>query len=663
MDEDEIICRWCGTQVQHHTKIDKKNRKPSKRLRVGVGILATALIGIFLFYQGLSFFDREKIKIVQNVPDNNSVEEVIDEETNPTEIPTPTDTLAPTDKKVDNLFYVKQGRIYSGKVEHFSPYVAINNLYRDGDAYEIFLESEDGSKIFYPQNHDQDEAARNIFSYTLNSSQGERRRIDTEITGYTTNYDGSIFYYLKGNDLYVSDKTNTSRVAFNVNNCVINKKGDRVVYSTADGAMYQMQMQPNKTTAQKIADNAMITYISLDLNVIYYIQAGNLYLFKDGNKTEKIAPNVSHVVYVYEKSGTVYYYKQDKLQVSDFIEDDKYETDLNMKEPLRENFKSDESYSEYQKEYEKKILRDNIRNNSAYNFVGGYSPWSSLYCYSGGKEKLVSKNCLTIWGVNNQSMDMRYGMGSEIAKPYMLFSKSNTFKKIKISELSSSDDINTLITSQVYNKQEYYLYSEDEAILKVGDGNMSNFVFNEDQSGFYYLKISAKQPMYGELYYTPIENDKLGESKKIAENVYDGVLTPQGNSVLYFKNISEESMIGDMYIDGTKIDNNISVYQFNEQRTQMDSLIYEKQYSKNSDFTLKLYENGESRIIADNVTSYQLFDKNRVAYIKNYVNGEDKKDLFLYDGKNQLLDSNVDKLVIPAKTYYYLVPGMYNYFY
>ena len=662
-EEDSLVCRWCGAEIEPSTNKTNKNksinRKKRNRMLITIFtavILLSSLAVILIPRLSASIIGGGKqqgIKLDNNSADNNVQ--------NPSDLvlnhisPTPTTANTNTTKQQPSFYYLKEGKVYIVGAEDLKPRVVINNLYSKDGRTDSILVSEDGTRLFYPQNHEEQAVGVNIFTYNLASKVEERSRIDSNIKNYAINQDGTRMYYIKDdNVLYVSDLTKSEKIQEGVDRAYINKTGDRVVYCTT--GLYLKNYGQEK---QKIADEAMLLYVSQDLNTIYYIQNQFLFLFKNGEKVELIDSEVSDLSFVYD-DGTIYYKKYANMIFADFIDDDKAAFDAALKEPKREDYPNSKSYMKDNEIYQQKLDRDQIRQDSKTTSMNGN--WYSLYCYSDGKSKLISDCCDNVWGAVDQNRETYTAYFTGYGKPYLVYSKlkGKNIGKIKMSKISSMEDIDYFIRNKVTEYQEYYICLGSTILKKIGKGIYSDFIFDENEKGLYYRISSQNSFFKGDLYYSSIKGNSIAEGKRRAENVYS--YFPKTESLIYIKNLIEERLTGDMYVDDKIVDSDVSAFPLIQSQLGDKTFLYVKNISNGEGpYTLKIYQNGSTEKIANNVSSYKQIDSKTIVYTSEDLSMK-KRNLYLYDGSNNriLIDTEVDKIIEPSINSYFTMDAMFG---
>ncbi len=656
IEDKAKVCHWCGAQVTPESKQEK--RKP----RVLLWLVVTMSIALFLFMllPMLHFGGGTANKMVSN----QSLEKV-NVTTSPTEINKAKVTAMPlpsNDLYRDpdhNLYYLKGNKVYRSYLDDLKPEVVINSLFHNQEMSDSIVLSKDGSKLFYPQNHQPEASNVSVFRYDMDSSDNERSRIDSSINGYTINDEGNKIYYFKDNDLYYSDMNKSKKIDTNVTECLINQKGNWIFYYKNDGSVYQKKGNEDK---QLIANNGSIQYASPDFNTIYYIQEQTLYRLEYGRDLVKIADGVVNLYSVYS-DGTIYYLRSKEVKAADYVDDDMAVPDAKMKMPIRASYADYNKYEAARSEYQQKLTRDTLRDKLSMSSTQGN--WYDLYIYSNSQSKLIGNGCINVWGITNQKQT--YGFNSNYAGdtiPMLFYSqlKKTDINKIKISKIKSVEDVFHFISDEFSSKQEYFYCVRDKKIKKIGEGAYSDFVISPKQDGVYYIKVNKKHGWVGDLYYSSLNETSITDGEMREKNVYVGSNFFLGDRFLYFNNVDESNSMGDMYMDGKKIDSNVYIYQSFENEPNAGLFVYVKNVVEDSSsFTVMLYKDKKTYKIADHVSSYKVIGINTLVYVSGDVAAGNNENLYIYDGKKtKLIDRGVNRIISPSKNIYFAIRGMYN---
>lgn len=654
LKENETICHWCGAENKALKGKNRRRKMWPLVMVISTIFLVLLSLGVKTLIQSIQA-QGEKQLIDHNgypLPDGQKENQ-------------PTAAISPVEGNTNNapnvsdlpIYYMKGNRLYSGNLRNFNPRTVVNSLFVTGDkTSDAFYISEDGSRLFYPQNHLPQVQDYQIFRYDLKAENGERKRMLTDVNGYTINQDGTRMYYFKTDGLYYTDEVRTEKISEGASQCLINKTGDWVVYM--ENGIY---LKKGNAPKQKIAENASIVYASEDLNTIYYIVSGALYLLSDGTKLQKIIDKANSIIQIYE-DGSFYYENTKEGKLKDIIVDDMAEVDAKIKRPTREEFKDEKAYEKASKRYEAKYDRDQIRDNLEMSVSMG----NQLFYYTDGKSYLVSEDVFEYVynpdydGFRKNPFQANYSGNN---RPLLMFAKlpKKNKEKLKMSEYDTLGKIyEKLSFSDYWVKKKYYICSEAEVIKELEGEFVTNgsVRFLPDLSGLYY--IDTEDGSSGDLYYCSVEGDTVSSPQKMDEDVLVLGINYVKKHLVYFRNGNDNPDAAYLYIDFKKIDTDINLNRIQEHKMFTDQIVYYKKYSEgDQSYTLMVYDSGVGKKVADKVIDFKVVDDKTMVYISR-VQGEPKKTgMFLYEkeGKTTLLEEGVDKLAWPNPVSYFAAKG------
>ncbi len=218
-------------------------------------------------------------------------------------------SAAKTPEPLRGLFYVRNGILRHTSIDSISPREIVQyDLPPQWRTVFAIQESEDGRRFFYPKDIDNTKPnyCADIYCYDLTSENPEEFKIGSDINNYTINQDGSKVFYLVDKALYVSNLTGSDEIAANVCRFFIDKKGARLIYETFDG---RLVLYAGKNKAKAIGSGFVLQYVSSDLNTVYYMKDGSLYLLKDGKDVRRLDSGVVSISNLYA-DGSFYYLKK-----------------------------------------------------------------------------------------------------------------------------------------------------------------------------------------------------------------------------------------------------------------------------------------------------------------------------------------------------------------
>lgn len=303
-------------------------------------------------------------------------------------------------------------------------------------------------------------------SYTLrvyngNSSwlNGERNSLISKnvIGDYLVNSDGTEVYYIASGDngmnslfAFNCEKNSRDKIADNVKAFRLSEMNGAVYYTTTENELYSNFHGESEFVADSVND--FHVYENEDGNTmeLFYLakteQSGVFELFykRDEEKIRSVANNVTGARFSeYCVGGSLYYFTPStvKLNWQDWIEDDLFQSDAEMKEPSKFDYwkteiwlgfipkktLDEEKYNAAMEEYSRKQRRDELRESFAQ--LGGETALSAAYdCYSyrdGASHRLAEK--VTPSGILSSS---KYGEAIVYEK-----TQFSAPQKVKLSEM------------------------------------------------------------------------------------------------------------------------------------------------------------------------------------------------------------------------------------
>lgn len=643
LDSDVKVCPWCGTEVKLQKSLLKRKKFVliQKRWPYFVGVAVVCIVIVLLFLLNDSKGKESPIRKPQNISDVSLIPTKSAKRITPSE----TNSTGP----LQNLFYYKNNRIIYTPLDKLNPREVIHNSQAiSSGSYPNFIQtSEDGKQMFYVENRGSSEGTFSLFHYDLLKQDEARTKLDTNVEGYVTNQDGSIIYYIKNKNLYINDDTHNELINSNIKVLFINKQGDKVVYQTQDGTLYQKIVNQDK---EKIDENVTLQYVSLDLNTIYYLMDGTLYLLKNGKETVKIGSGIDRILSIYQ-GDKLYYLKSEKINVKDYVYDDMVSADRLIKQPKRSDYPSYEKFNKANKSYQEKLNRDTIREQLKTNVIN--YPINQLYFYSEGQSKLVSDHVIDVW-INWDEMNLSrvnnfYIPDGGTNLPVLAFShlKNEKLKKIKLSDIPTVENLFNVVINQFAVNMEEYLCQGSDIRMKIADKKLDRVEFDMKSNRLLYTIAHQQVDRYRwDLYDSSINDNRISGTRRYAKDVSDIGDFLHGKSIIYFKITKESEYIGDMYVDNQKVDRDVSILTM-QSVGDVNTLLYTKNYLANTTFTLMLYDGKETKKIADNVINYKAYDKDKIVYLTGSANEKQTGKLYLYreTGERQLIDTEVSNMV------------------
>jgi hypothetical protein len=444
LEDGEKICRWCGTE--NATDHNIKSKKKFVSLVVGTfGLVILLLVIMFMLFGKMTHSSQDMHKSSgTGVTVKSTSTEMKNDTTGTKIVPTNkaqdiTDTDSNTSNEnasneIQNIFYTK-GKdlsVYYTQTDQVNPQMLVRDYKSIGILENEFYISKDGKRIAYLKNVPKSNGYE-LFYCDLRGSKMVTYKIDSNISLCKVNEDVTKVYYLRGEDLYISNMKGKEKIESNVKEFYINKAGDCVVYKTNDDFVSLKQV--NKKS-EGIGQSVDLKYISEDLKTIYFIQDKTLYRKQEGHDPVVIASNVLLIIQIYN-TGEVYYISSNNNNVNDLSDGD----------------------------------------GTVPNSVDDLS----LYFYSEGTSKLIQEHC-----INAQST-----LGSNGSRIYQSENKQPlvVFKRMDIADKASSE-------SDQNSQSENYVCIGSKVIGSLGKGDLFNFRLNAKEDKLYYKEMNSSSLYY-----------------------------------------------------------------------------------------------------------------------------------------------------------------------
>lgn len=355
------------------------------------------------------------------------------------------------------------------------------------------------------------------------------------------------------------------------------------IFYVVDGELVYRPVGKKNSEATKIAKEVTTFKITADGKKVFYIKNGDLFVsnLKEGTKIAKdvsefyIAPNGKTVVYgvrgdddytLYRKTGSNLEKADAKKIATGKIDVEWFDEDLNTI-----IFSSEDTlYSQTGTKDKVKIASDadvvsRIYDNGSFYYTkdeeNDDEVERTLYFYDGKKStKLTS--------------DYSYSVESVVDKVGLLFAYVDT----------EGDEPET----------NYYVATKT-TLASVSGEDVADITINYD--GTKLLILKDFEDGEGTLYEAKVSGKKIGEPKKIAEDVSDRFNYLANNKVYYYTDVKDNA--GTLYIDGKKIAEDVSTSyrSFNKE----EGRLYFFTDVKNGEGTLYFTTGGKPTKIADDV--------------------------------------------------------------
>lgn len=565
--------------------------------------------------------------------------------------------------------YIKDGELFYTDISDIEPWQVTENLAGVSGMGDSSLKSmasslgmytylsKDGKTIFFVDKISDTSGGVTVYYRAVRKPEQEPVKIDSEIYKYTINEDGDLVTYIKGEErnLYQHDLTEKNKIDDDVSSFYCSADGDVIIYRTGEGDLYYKENGKDK---EKIdSDISSLDYVDEDFSVFYYVKEEILYKKELKKDKVKIASDVSDVLSVYE-SGDVYYVKSETKETPliDYVEDDLKASDEAMQEPVAPeypyswDYDSNEeyqaaraayetAYQEYQaarEEYQNKFSRDALRQTLSENNISITT--HTLYYYNGKDSKALTG------AMAGNDGSVSYQSASE--SPVILYSVYNQaeLKKIKISEIEDSSQVEDMISAALYSSTEKQIAVKD-SVSVIEHNSASGFDINDDGTLVYFVDDVDEETGHGDLYKAAISGGKAKKPELYDNDVYASYsYFNEDGRFLYFKDVKDNE--GELYIDKQKVDYDVYMYRISY-NAEDESLVYMADWSEESqNGTLKTFKKDKATKISDDVYNYYVTPEGEIVYLYEYSTKYYSGELYLYDGgKPEKIDDDVTAIV------------------
>ena len=522
--------------------------------------------------------------------------------------------------------------------------------------------SENGKYVFYPDivdRPDDEVDGVTIYCRNINKPNEEPVKIDSEVMHYEINNDGTQVIYIKEDGgLYSHDLENKEKIASEVKQDYTANDCKKIGFLKSNGGYY---VYSDGNEIEKIAsDIEMILHVSEDLSVLYYRKEGGLYRWAEGEEdVTKISSDVAVVDKIYD-SGEIYYTKEETAEVklTDYVVDDMADADAAMNEPESPDYPSgwdydteeaynaaveqyetaynayETAYAAYTAKTERDALRETLQESTFEKSV------YTLYYYD-GEESVVITDAL--------KKEDDYLFLAAQNSPAIVYQEYNQAEvtKVKLSEISSGDEVEELVRAALYASAATYL-AVGEQISVLEQTDIQKVIFSADEKSLYFVDDVSDED-HGNLYKAAITDKAVQEPELVDSGVYcdrsyvwGWGLNVVENPLVYFKNYDSEKSRGDLWINGKEIDYDVAL-----SFTIKDGSVYycsDWNDEKNCG-TLKIYANEKTIKVADDVDDWR-FNEDDILYLYDYSQNSQSGTLRLYkNGKSEKIADDVTNMI------------------
>lgn len=534
-----------------------------------------------------------------------------------------------TEKTADYAFYLKDSQIHYVNLENLDeiePKQLTEQWYKFDEKIDIYTINSDvalmqkNNVVIFPDDAREDGAVSKLYYKVLDKE--ERDLIAEDVLQYQISADGEQVLYIKeaNNELYHWDFNlkQSEKLTDEVREYQFSKDSKKVLFIDDKDDLYiKMKGTDKKLIASKIN---FLDYTDPDFTEFVYSKGTGFYRMIDG-KEEKFDENVAPIRFFSAKEG---YYLTDERQIpwKELVIDDlpEGEKKTNFLKAFEEMEQSSESALTmftlwYMKDGESKKLSDR------------YLSWSEAEHPSAFLDGWIMPNATRLFF---REFDI------------------DRFEKIKLSELDDPYSFVSRLYDQTRPIADFRI-AIDGQVEALPEIDCSSVEVPPSGSKLCFIKEMDPNYITADLYVIDIEPGNVKEPTLIDQRVSAGhAQFVDEDTLLYFRSRGE--FVGDLYLNGKHIDDNVDVYRIEYNKGRKELLYYTDWNRGNDHGKLKIYSNGESKLIAERVHEAHFLDSGKVAYTTDFDFGNGKGKLHVYNGqKSERIGRDVDFLIYPMK--------------
>lgn len=486
--------------------------------------------------------------------------------------------------------------------------VSDSDLAQSGSSLGSFIRmSEDGKKLFYPDKVDD---GFTLYYRDITNTKKEPVKIDSDLTDYYyINAKGTLVTYVKEGKLYQHDLKEKTKIASDVVDFAVSEDGKTLLYLVRedDEEGYDLYLKKGNKDAEKLASEVTeLVYADEDFKEVTYMKEDSLYIQNGTKDPEKVSSDVSYVLSVYE-DGSFYYVKSEESELTywDLIDDDYEDKDDYLYE----------SYAEWMKE-------DTLS-------LGFYT-----LCYYNGKESTTICESMSDWTTYAYETPVLVYTALESAElpTWSLTEYIN-------GEISLYDELEEHLAE---NSLYYIAAEESTAALELED--IRRVRISADGKTMYVGAEYDEEDYVMTLYQLSLNGSKVKKSEKLDEDVYAGSITlVDEDSVVYYKDVDDSE--GELYMDGKKVDDDVYVG-YMKYNTETEDLYYMVDWDSEDRLgSLKYWNGKKATAVKDDVyANYYFTPEGEVLFLYDY--DDYKGELWIQDGKKiEKIDDDVSCIV------------------
>lgn len=547
-----------------------------------------------------------------------------------------------------------------------------SNLFYGGSSLGSYIAfSDDGNRIFFPDKLSDDDGIT-LYFRNIHKPDEEPVKIDSDVSMYAINNDGTQVVYVKGDDknLYVHNLIDKKKISSGVDVFYVANDCKKIGYLTEEDNYYLWYA--GKDSIKMASGVSEIEYVTSDLSTIYFTKEDSLYKQIEGaEEKEKIASDISSIVAIYD-SGEVYYSREESVELSlwDYVDDDMAVSDAAMLFPefpgypdepdypswgdygtneeynvawlqYEAEYKAyqtecdriekeyDRAYEAYSEKCDRDFLREELQSDTM--TLTKYA----LYYFNGSEENIVTDALVNDeWGITYANK-----------KPVMIIQVYNQseVQKVKISEISNPSEVEDLVDDAFDSSRErHVVIGSTSSIIEQNDA--ADFMVSSDGKNVYFLD-DVSGDGYGDLYKVTITDSQVSSPEIYDRDVCQGgIFFTTSEKLAYYKNVTYEDDKGDLFINGEEIDYDVQLMNIFDLD---DCVLYYTDWNSEKEYgTLKMFRNGTKIKIADDVHDFVHTNDDNILYLYDTSINSYTGTLYLYNnGKPKKIDDDVIALL------------------
>ena len=533
--------------------------------------------------------------------------------------------IAGAGAKDNYALYVKDDNLYfnslSGKNQPLEVTDRLEYPTNSNSLSSAVTMAKDGERLFYPDRGSYGSDFFTLYYRDIRKSNSEGVKIDSNISTYSVNEDGTLVTYLKEDTLYQHNLKDKTKVSSDVEGFQASADGKKLVFLDDEGTLYTYTSGKDK---EKIDSDVFgIEYISEDLSVVAYTAEDTLYIYTGKGEPQKIKSGV-YSTYSFQEDGTCYFtvMEDSPVYLWDFIDDDMAATDAEMTQP---DWSADQDTWDawYAKEN-----RDYIRENAKEYTISQDS--YTLYYYNGKEAVKVCDN------FNSYE-------ASSSSAPVLAFTANGDTASISlpISEYTSIWEMADAVEEERGSSSKLYFAKSGE-LTEVALEDVWDVGFSADGKEAFILADYNSDKGRGDLYKATVGKEPAQFDTDVS---ISGIRFLDNGDLLYFKDVKNDE--GDLYVEKKLVESDVYCYYLGMKDGEKATFLFYTDYSDSkSEGTLNLYKNGKVTKVADDARDAMFLECGDILYLADYSTNRGEGDLYRFTGKkSEKIDEDVQGIV------------------